>query len=224
MTHATRSSYAPALEALRAFKKKAALSSVQSDLLVEIERRLKRLDDAVGELIEINNKLIDQNAPRVSFDPATDTLTVQVPGGEKMQVKLQRANTDVPMQMQNTAFAGAYHAGVEEPSDEVQNKLQKRLEDLVEHYYGSAHRVLKLMQKLPWFKKFECRAITIVRNKLVEHPGEDEPYAFGYGTNGPIVRPATRSPREWHDAGAVRNTEEFIAALAGAFKRAEAKS
>jgi hypothetical protein len=87
---------------------------------------------------------------------------------------------------------------------------------LLEDYYHNAHRVLKLMKLLPGHGNFKCQEITVVRNKLVEHPAQGEPYSFGFGSSGPAVRPMHRSGRPWRDEGLVPNTERFVEALARA--------
>jgi hypothetical protein len=92
-------------------------------------------------------------------------------------------------------------------------------EGLLDDYYHNAHRVLKLMKSLPGQAGFSCREITIVRNKLVEHPEHGEPYSFGFGSTGPVVRPMHRAGREWRDAGLVPNTESFVNDLARALNR-----
>jgi hypothetical protein len=99
--------------------------------------------------------------------------------------------------------------------------LRVELEGLLESYYQNAHQVQRLVTGLlkPKRKnKFECRPITMVRNGLVEHPRPELVYSFGYGTNGPVVRPIARGgKREWVDSGLVPNTEAFDKALAEAF-------
>ncbi|MGH8594396.1 MAG: hypothetical protein ACREV3_11215, partial [Gammaproteobacteria bacterium] len=68
-------------------------------------------------------------------------------------------------------------------------------------YYYAVHRALKLVKMLPQLHNFACREITIIRNKLVEHAEATEPYSFGYGSTGPVVRPIHTPGREWIDPG-----------------------
>ncbi len=126
---------------------------------------------------------------------------------------MRRANPDVPITV-NTLTAGAgYKAGSNAHYDDSR---RIKFEGQVEHYYYDAHRVVKLVRSLPGLKRFTCREITIVRNKLVEHPDKGEPYSFGFGSSGPRIRPMHRKGRQWHDEGLVPNTEALVSQLANA--------
>lgn len=76
------------------------------------------------------------------------------------------------------------------------------------------------MKLLPNLKNSECREITIVRTKLVEHPEGTGSYSFGYGSGGPAVRPIHTPGREWLDGGLILNTQRFIGALNEAIRNA----
>ena len=90
----------------------------------------------------------------------------------------------------------------------------------MEDYYNNAHRVLKLVQKLPGLGGFSCKPITIVRNKLVAHEEPGDIYSFGFGTSGPTVRAMHKLGRAWRDTGLVANTEAFVTRLSDAFDSA----
>jgi hypothetical protein len=226
MVHAKSPSFDQAISAIAAYKAKAGLTEAQRDIVAEIERRMARLDAAAWELVAINNKLIDATETdfKTHFDPETGTFTVEVPGGKPLQVTFPRLNPDVPGTMEKTAVAGIYHAGDEPKDDRDRGALEQQLENRLEQYYYSASRIRDLVRQLPGRKKFDCRAITMVRNKLVEHPKANLPYTFGFGSPGPTVRPvhvsrgAEPAKREWTDGGLVPNTEAFVTALCDAFE------
>lgn len=111
-----------------------------------------------------------------------------------------------------------YQAGGIVPPHQIANKpLRLEMEGLLESYYHSAHRVLKLVKTLPRLRKFDCAEINRTRNNLVEHAKGTEPYSFGYGSYGPVVRPVHTPGPEWIDAGLLPNTKAFITALRKAF-------
>jgi hypothetical protein len=85
--------------------------------------------------------------------------------------------------------AAGYSVGQGGPvSDRVQ-ALRAALEEKLESFYYSAARIRDLVREIPELEKFDCREITIVRNKLIEHADLAESDTFGYGTNGPTVKP-----------------------------------
>jgi hypothetical protein len=171
------------------------------------------LSEQGQQLIELNNVFLDSNALRVTFDESTDTVTVRAPGIEQ-SIKLNRADPNVPITMIGLTGGGAYHVDAKPAG--VSESQRLAYEGLLEDYYHNAHRVLKLMKLLPGHGNFKCQEITVVRNKLVEHPAQGEPYSFGFGSSGPAVRPMHRSGRPWRDEGLVPNTERFVEALARA--------
>ncbi len=194
-----------------------AASQDELETMNEILQRLKRLDNQAGQLINANNSFIEHRAPRVEFDPATDTLTFEAEGIEQ-KITLKRADPNKPIQIDHLAAGGGYKAGRITTQEET-SQAELMFEGALEEYYQNAHRVLKLVKTLPGLTNFECREITIVRNKLVEHPAKGEPYSFGYGSTGPVIRPMHKPDREWVDAGLVQNSDAFVTALTEAFKR-----
>jgi hypothetical protein len=62
--------------------------------------------------------------------------------------------------------------------------------------------------------------VTIVRNWLIEHSDKikDNVYGFGFGLNGPVVRPVRPVERTQEDPGLVPNTRAFVDALHKIFR------
>ena len=209
-----------AINALRHFrdKNKSRLSSENSETLDEIETRLLRLDTQYMELLKINDQLMESDPLMVQaqFDPESDTLTFKA-GNEEFNLKLNRADPDIPIALDNTSIVSAYKAGNEIKDPTSLSGIKATMESALENFYNSAHRVQKILNTLPGVVKSESRAIIIVRNKLVEHPDAGEFYSFGYSSSGPIVRPMHRPGREWVDAGLIPNTKEFADVLIRAF-------
>jgi hypothetical protein len=208
------------MKALQGFKTSYStkLSPAEKEAIDEVARRLRRLDNQLGQLIGLNNRVMKRRLPETEFDPDTDTVTYRI-GELEQKIKLKRADPKVPITMRRLTEGGAYKA---KPPDTKQQGVNERdelkFEGLLEDYYNNAHRVLKLVKALPGLRKFECREITIVRNKLVEHPHAGEVYSFGFGATGPTIRPMHKPDREWHDEGLVHNTETFVRRLAAALK------
>lgn len=206
--------FIPAIEAVRrcASDTTLALSPIQQTTLLEVARRLKRLSRQAAELVEINNKLGSQDALSVTFDPTTDTVVFAAAGVEQ-RLKLRRADPNVPIAMRNLTSGAAYVAGEADAVDEEQETLRIELEEKVESYYQSAHRILKLFGTIPALATIRCEPISRVRNNLVEHPQEGALYSFGYGSTGPRVKPMHRGTPLWNDDGLVPNTEALLGAI-----------
>ena len=192
--------------------------AADKETLDEVLRRLQRLNSQCGQLIKLNNTLIEQRAPQIRFDPDTDTVTYRM-GELEERVRLNRADPKVPIGMGTVTVAGAYKPETTVDQERSADVDELAFEGLLEDYYHNAHRILKLVKLLPGFKNFRCREITMVRNKLVEHPKQGEVYSFGWGSSGPVVRPLHQQDREWIDRGSVPNTEALLGKLVEAFGR-----
>ena len=222
---ADRPSYSSALKVLQRLKTSRSGSATPEELetINEIVQRVRRLNNQVGQLINTNNSFIEQRVPRFEFDPESDTVTTRV-GGVELKTKSKRADPNKPIQMRTLTVGGAYTAGQSASEQNEQSQDEMMFEGSLEDYYQNAHRVLKLIKTLPGLGNFECREITIVRNKLVEHPESGEPYSFGFGATGPVVRPVHKPGREWIDAGLVPNTEAFVRELTLVLERSLSES
>ena len=215
----TTSPLVPAIEALRLFReqRRDVLSSKNVETLREVETRLIRLDKQYKELLEINTQLMESDPRRIRthFDPESDTITVGFKDQE-IKIRLNRADPNVPLGVTESS-GGAYIASKETGDPDHIVALKSRMESGLEGFYYSAHRIQKLMKTLPGIPKTESRAITIVRNKLVEHPDAGDFYSFGWSSNGPVVRPTHRPGRQWADLGLVPNMQEFANVVIKAF-------
>ena len=119
----------------------------------------------------------------------------------------------VPIQMKALTAGSAYHATMSQPSDEEEQRLRVELEEKVESYYQSAHRVLKLFGRIPDLAKIKCVAISRVRNELIEHPSDGALYSFGTGSTGPRVKPLHLGNLKFNDEGLVPTTQAFVDAI-----------
>lgn len=213
--------FQPALSSVeRLLGQGKGLSQENVETLKEIARRLRNLEHQARRLIEINNELILFKTSKATFDSTTETVSFQLPGTEaSIQVPLKRADPNVPITMNILATGGAYVAGSDKETSDADLLRRLEYESLLEGYYYLAHRIVKLVKKLPGLSSTDCPPIRVVRNKLLEHPESIQPYSFGYGTAGPVVRPARVGKRLWEDAGLVPNTEALVKTLCSAFKR-----
>jgi hypothetical protein len=180
---------------------------------IEILRRFSRLKNGFSKLENINQHLMATSPQGHFVLENSDTLTL-FNGLSKFDVTLKRGNPLIPVTFEKVASGGVY---VPQPTTADLNltddDLKSELEDMLENYYYNAHRVLKLVKKLKGMKNFKCAEISIVRNKLIEHANDGELYSFGWGTEGPKIRPLRRANAEWKDEGLFKNTEQFLKAL-----------
>ena len=80
-------------------------------------------------------------------------------------------------------------------------------------FYHGAHRVQKVLYQVTGRSGGKATKVTIVRNKLVEHPDHGDYYTFGYSANGPTVGPVRPAGREWIDEGLIPNAADFVARM-----------
>lgn len=205
---------APAIQAVSGYveRRRTDLLPEQVEILLEIRRRLERLEAQAHKLIGINNRMSEKKRFNVDFNSSTDTIIISV-GGKEQLLKLNRADPNVPMQMRELVSGSAYHAGISQTSDEEEQSLQAELEENLESYYQSAHRVLKLFGRVSCLPKIKCVAISRVRNELIEHPDDGALYSFGIGSTGPRVKPMHRGTSKFNDEGLVPNTQDFVDAI-----------
>lgn len=204
----------PAIQAVTEYEQRhyRSLSAEHTQILLEIRRRLMRLDAQASELIEINNRMWRKQDSSVNFDPATD-MVVFKSGEATFSIKLNRAKPNVPIEMVARSGVSAYHSGETHSNDEEDQRLQVLLEDKIESYYQSAHRILKLFGRIPNLSKIKCVAISRVRNELIEHAEDGSLYTFGVGSTGPRVKPMYQGELKFNDEGLVPNTNNFVTAI-----------
>jgi len=96
-----------------------------------------------------------------------------------------------------------------------------------ETFYYFAHRALKIVIGLPSLEKVKARGVTIIRNKLLEHPeGQDSRTFTPSFRLGPPCGPVLKGLRESFelgghgDPGLFSNADEFIASLDNQLKDA----
>lgn len=220
-SQATDPTFGTVLELIAAWPpaRDAVLSSGNRDAIKEIVRRIDRLEAALHRLLAINAELCSTQLLDFQFDPTTETISVRL-GDATSSLKLNRADPNTPIQLRQHVAMAAYQSGSPAPQDSPRSSdLKSELEGLIEQYYYNAHRVLKLVQGLPRCGNFKSKEITIVRNKLIEHSDHGDIYSFGFGTQGPVVRPMARPGRGWNDAGLIPNTNAFVAALSALFAK-----
>lgn len=197
-------------------RKQRDLTIEQREAGNELKHRLRRLESDCNRLIKINNYLMDSEMPRVHFDESTDTMTYTFKGMSQ-SIKFRRADPNVPVKLGGSTAISAYVAGAKSTDSSNTEELKMLMEQMLEHYYDNAFRVTKLAQLVSGKKKYHCEAITIVRNKLIQHPEVGSIYSFGFGANGPVVKPIHRGKKVWNDHGLVPNTTALIDSLTDLF-------
>jgi len=204
----------PACRALAEYEERhrASLTAEHVQILLEIHRRLNRLSKQAAELIDINNRMWAKRGFDFRFDPSTESVVFSA-GGTERRIKFERTDPNVPVNVGASTGTIAYHAGASDSADEEEQMLRVELEEKIESYYQSAHRILKLFGRIPSLSRIKCLAITRVRNNLIEHPKDGALYSFGVGTTGPRVKPMYQGALEFNDDGLVPNTSEFVAAI-----------
>lgn len=199
-------------------KHAGTMTMIQLEAASELKRRLKRLENDSNRLVKINNSLVDAELPRIRFDESTGTLTMSHKGATQ-SIRLNRANSDVPVKLVQSTSLGAYMAGAEPPADTTpeSEELKLAMEQMLEHYYINAFRITKLVQIVTGRSKYHVPEITLVRNKLIEHAELGSIYSFGFGSNGPVVKPIHRGQSEWRDAGLIPNANALAESLRSVF-------
>ncbi|TSC75380.1 MAG: hypothetical protein G01um101430_475 [Parcubacteria group bacterium Gr01-1014_30] len=193
----------------------SSLSKVNLQQTAEIRRLIEQLNTTFKKLVILNEKLVLANTIRMStdFDPETDTFTVSA-GELTLSTKLKRADQKIPISFREITNGVGYLSGADSTETKEEKGLRLEMERRLEHYYNVAHRVRKLIQKLPGGKGFECCPITRCRNDLIEHVEDNHAlYSFGYGSSGPRLRPAHAGLVKYNDEGLIPNTKAFVEAL-----------
>jgi hypothetical protein len=211
---ATAPDISPASKAVAEFeqRQRANLIAEHGQILSEIQRRLSRLQRQASELIDINNRMWAKRGIEMRFDPLDESIVLSV-GGVERRLKFERADPNIPIAAGASTGTSAYHAGNSDNADEEEQVLRLELEEKIESFYQSAHRILKLFRRIPSLERIKSPAVTRVRNNLIEHPSDGSLYSFGVGTTGPRVKPMYQGTQEFDDDGLVPNTAEFVAAI-----------
>ena len=196
--------------------------------MVEAIRRLERLKLQATELVKINNRMWAKQNLQSVFDPETGIVTTSF-GDLTLSYKVNRADPTVPVRASHLLSEGGYNVAKSPPIDPEEHALRLVLEDKLESYYQSAHRILKLLGTIPSLSSIRSPAVTRVRNNLIEHPPEGAPYSFGFGSSGPRVKPMQKAASKYRDSGLLPNTLEFVNAIvagcrAGQLQKSDSQS
>ena len=186
----------------------------QKDVADELKRRIMRLENDYNRLIHINNLLCEAELPKSHFDETTGIITATYKGATS-SFRLISANPNTPVKAVGRFGTGAYTPNDIDKmigSEELDN-LKMDMEQLLENFYNNAFRTTKLIQVLTGKTKYHCSEITMVRNRLIEHPEIGSIYSFGFSTNGPVVKPIQRGEKTWVDNGLIPNTHALVASL-----------
>ncbi len=134
--------------------------------------------------------------PAVSSDEVSHTISF-THKGQTQSIKLSHADPNVPISIAGSTSISAYKAGSEkrESATPDTDEFKMLVEQMLEHYYSNAFRVTKFVQQVSGRSKYDCRPITIVRNKLIEHFKPGSIYSFGFGSNDPFIKPIYRGER-----------------------------
>jgi hypothetical protein len=143
------------------------LTPTEKNLLTELKNKIVDIED-----LDINiNTLISQCFANslIKFDAKTGMLSF---GG--LNLKLKRANPKEDISLSGMSVAYTKDPNVKSAliSKEL-GRLQRELERNTVQYYYAAHRIIKICDYLPGLKGFRCSEISIVRNKLIEHPEKE---------------------------------------------------
>jgi hypothetical protein len=190
---------------------RSKLSEHDRETLIEVSRRIERLDELAADLIRINNRLWDKHSVDAGFDPVSGECTFN-----GLRMKVNPSDPTRPMQGATMVTSSGYHAGKHAPRDAEEGELRREMEQLLEGFYQSAHRIIKLLKGVPGLNDISCSEIARVRNKLIEHADKGSIYSFGVGSNGPRIATITRGPSKVSDIGFVPNAEAFVKAIVGA--------
>ena len=196
----------------------------QMEISKELKRRIKRLENDYNRLMKINTLLCEAKLPKTHFDENIGEISISHKG-TTLSLKVERANPSTPVTLLDCTSVGAYSTeGLDDNEDsDVVGELQMEMERILEHYYNSAFRITKILQEITRRKNYHCHEITIVRNKLIEHPEAGSIYSFGYGSSGPIIKPMFFDQKEWSDAGLVHNTAALVKSVLNIFALEYAK-
>jgi hypothetical protein len=102
-------------------------------------------------------------------------------------------------------------------SNERGSGLMVEIPTLTEAWYSQAFRAMRMIKGLPHLGSFEISAVTLTRNKLIEHDNGIFNANVALGETGPRVK----GPRwdgqseEWPDQGLFATAEEFYVKLDG---------
>jgi hypothetical protein len=194
-------------------RSQTALAQQDRETALEVRSRIQRLQISLHRLLSINSALLALLAPPPQIDHDSDTMT-QIIDGVAHTTKFKRADPNIPVQIRTIGSISTFPGGIPRPNDTPQTlTLKGELVGLLEEFYYNAHRVLKLIQKLPRCRNLKCKEISIVRNKLIEHADHGDVYSFGVTSQGPVVRPVVPSGRAWVDGGLIPNTNAFTLEL-----------
>ncbi len=192
-------------------------SPMQKDLASELFNKLNDLDQVSTEITDLISKLFLKTDFSLDEDGAV-TL-----GG--LKVKLNPADPNVPIQLDNTTIA--YSRGKSNvPYTDEAVEMERRLERAAVEFYHLADRISHITEKLPKLNSFKCNQIRIIRNHLIEHPeGKNSGIthdSFSYSINeGPYIKGLRINEQiEHRDEGFKRNSEEFISKLTLVIKKA----
>ncbi len=195
----------------------SSFNSTQKDLTDELLNKLNDLDQVSTEIVTLVSSLfLIEN-----FLPDKDGV---ITFGE-FKIKLNRANPDVPIQLDNATMAYSRRKSSSFSKEEVAGK-ERKLERAATEFYHLADRITHLTEKLPSLNYFVCNPIRIIRNHLIEHPeGKDSGVthdSFSYSLNeGPYIKGLRRDRQtQYMDEGFKKNSEDFISKLTEVIQKA----
>lgn len=213
-----RATYLPLVDAIATYadRRSNTLSAEAKAAIAEAKVRVVRLDRQYERLLELNDALREGDSMSLKYDESTGTFHLDDESG--LSHSFQIPGVSGPVRLKDAADIAAFDAGAPVkhlgPEHAV---LRMELEELLESYYYGAHRLTVLIRKLPGQKRFSCMDMIVVRNNLLEHTKGELSYNFGYGTDGPFVRPARPVGSPPKDKGAVANTAAYVKMLEKVF-------
>ena len=102
-------------------------------------------------------------------------------------------------------------------SNERQAALMMEIPTLAEAWYSQVFRTMRMIKSLPHLGSFEILAITLTRNKLIEHDNGVFNSNVSLGETGPRVKGPRWDDQSdaWPDQGLFATAEEFYVKLDG---------
>ena len=185
------------------YAKDQALTNNQEHASDEVVTRLKQLQTAYNEALDLNDQILHESlvlteSNRIMNDFLKKNFKRAVVGNKSHMVAVDLTKLD-EIDFVNTEKVNVLHG-------------------ITESIYNDLWTIRQRLKYLPKFKNFNPPGVRNVRNHLMLHT-EDQysvalPYSFGISTNGPVLRPAKPSNIEAsNDAGLCKNVEEFLTSI-----------
>ena len=187
--------------------------SINPNSFTELISRMEKIKTQYTSLMKLNAECIEKDPMKmdIQFNEKTGVMTVAHMGEIMSSIKLNRANSEVPVKLASKSDMSSFV-----PSNDNQeiNAIRNQIAEELENFYFNASKLWDLIEKTILSKlKSDFIGVKMVRNKLIEHTEDGDIYSFGVSDEwGPTVKPSqlTKRKEKWHDKGLRVNTEELL--------------